>query len=266
MVDPCELSRASTAYIFLKVHMIPLQARARQITVRQAMSSTRTPHILIVEDDQDIARLLVVELSRLAYTLSTAGSGEDALESLNAVVPDLVLLDLGLPGIDGRDVLRLMRELHPTLPVICVTARDQQMDRLGGFRAGADDYIVKPFDMGELDARIRAVLRRSVRAEFSELTVGGLRLLSDDMQVQVGDVPLALTRREVHILRRLMKNAGRVVTKHQLTQALGDYNDTIGDNTIEVYIHRLRSKLQGCGAEIVTLRGFGYLLRALPEH
>jgi len=222
------------------------------------------PNLLIVEDDSEIAALLTSELGRLGYSLTSADTGRDALSAIRRTPPDLVLLDLGLPDIDGYDVLRTLRESRDATPVICLTARDQQMDRIGGLRAGADDYIVKPFDMGELDARIRAVLRRSGRAEAQELTVGSLRLVSDGMQVEADGRTLPLTRRELHLLRRLMRNAGRVVTRQQLTDVLSELNEDVGDKTVEVYIHRLRGKLQGHGVEIVTVRGFGYLLRTIP--
>ncbi|MDQ6620795.1 MAG: response regulator transcription factor [Pseudomonadota bacterium] len=222
------------------------------------------PNVLIVEDDAEIANLLTLELGRLGYTLSTAATGADALKCIDRAAPDLVLLDLGLPDIDGYEILRELRETRNALPVICLTARDQQMDRIGGLRAGADDYIVKPFDIGELDARIRAVLRRTGRAGAQDVSIGGLQLLSDGMQVEAGGQPVPLTPRELHVLRRLIKNLGRVVTKQQLTETLSQLNEDIGEKTIEVYIHRLRSKLIGHRVEIVTVRGFGYLLRALP--
>jgi DNA-binding response OmpR family regulator len=220
------------------------------------------PNLLVVEDDAQIAELLTLELGRLGYSLVTAGTARAALHNIHRAPPDLLLLDLGLPDADGYDVLRDLRESRNALPVICLTARDQQMDRIGGLRAGADDYIVKPFDIGELDARIRAVLRRSGRAGAQEIAVGALRLLPDGMQVYADGDPLALTPRELHVLRRLMKNVGRVVTKHQLTETLSELNEDIGEKTIEVYIHRLRSKLHGHDVEIVTVRGFGYLLRS----
>ncbi|MDQ6621794.1 MAG: response regulator transcription factor, partial [Pseudomonadota bacterium] len=221
------------------------------------------PNVLIVED-AEIANLLTLELGRLGYTMSTAATGADALKRINGAAPDLVLLDLGLPDIDGYEILRELRETRRTLPVICLTARDQQMDRIGGLRAGADDYIVKPFDVGELDARLRAVLRRSGRVGAQDVSIGALRLLSEGMQVEADGQPVPLTPRELHVLRRLIKNVGRVVTKQQLTETLSQLNEDIGEKTIEVYIHRLRTKLTGHGLEIVTVRGFGYLLRALP--
>lgn len=219
--------------------------------------------ILVVEDDPQIASLLVRELGRRGYGMRMAGTGTEALTLARTWAPSLMLLDLGLPDCDGADVLREMRAQGDDLPVICLTARDQQIDRIGGLRAGADDYIVKPFDVAELDARIRAVLRRSDRAD-AQLVLGALRLSSDQVRVLANERPVPLTPRELHVLRRLLKNAGRVVTKAQLTESLAALNEDIGDKTIEVYVHRVRNKIQGYGVEIVTVRGFGYLLRQLP--
>ena len=217
--------------------------------------------ILAVEDDPDIARLLSLELGRLGYTLRTVGSAAHAMQELRAHPPNLMLLDLGLPDRDGADLLRELRASGDALPVICLTARDKPVERVGGLRAGADDYIVKPFDISELDARIRAVLRRSDRPAGNVLAAGLLRFTPDETRVTGRDGPIALTPRELHVLHRLLKNAGRVVTKAQLTEALAARNDDIGDNTVEVYVHRIRQKIQGNEVEIVTVRGFGYLLQ-----
>jgi len=219
--------------------------------------------ILAVEDDPHIARLLALELGRLGYALDTVGTAADAVARLRARPPSLVLLDLGLPDRDGAEILRDLRAGGDALPVICLTARDQPVERVGGLRAGADDYIVKPFDIAELDARIRAVLRRSGRDAPREIQQGALRLTADGARVIGRDGAVGLTPRELHVLRRLMKNAGRVVTKAQLTETLAELNEDIGDKTVEVYVHRIRHKIQGNGVEIVTVRGFGYLLRAV---
>ena len=221
--------------------------------------------ILAVEDDPDIARLLSLELGRLGYSLRVVGTASQAMHEIRASLPSLVLLDLGLPDRDGSDLLRDLRANGQTLPVICLTARDKPVERVGGLRAGADDYIVKPFDISELDARIRAVLRRSDRATDQGLSVGALRIAADDARVMGREGAIALTPRELHVLHRLMKNAGRVVTKAQLTETLAERNEDIGDNTVEVYVHRIRQKIHGNGVEIVTVRGFGYLLRATAE-
>ncbi len=220
--------------------------------------------ILAVEDDPPIARMLTLELGRLGYTLLVVGTAAEALRQAKCWLPHLMLLDLGLPDRDGGDVLRELRARNDALPVICLTARDRPVERVGGLRAGADDYIVKPFDISELDARIRAVLRRADRGAPQELVLGTLKLAADETRVLARDLPLPLTPRELYVLRRLMRNAGRVVTKTQLTETLAEHNEDIGDKTVEVYVHRIRNKIQGNDVEIVTVRGFGYLLRQLP--
>jgi two-component system, OmpR family, response regulator len=219
--------------------------------------------ILVVEDDAAIAGLLTVELGRRGYEIRAVSTAAEAMESTRTWAPSLMLLDLGLPDRDGSDVLRQLRQRGDALPVICLTARDRQSDRVGELRAGADDYIVKPFDVAEVDARIRAVTRRTGHAGPQEIVVGGLRLLPGEMQVEAiaNSQPVGLTPRELHVMRRLFRNAGRVVTKQQLTETLAALNEDIGEKTIEVYIHRIRGKIQGHDAEIVTVRGFGYLLR-----
>jgi len=219
--------------------------------------------ILAVEDDLHIARLLERELGRMGYALRTADSVAAAARELRREAPHLMLLDLGLPDRDGGDLLRELRAAGDRLPVICLTARDQPVERVGGLRAGADDYIVKPFDVAELDARIKAVLRRADRDVPQDIAVGELRLAADDARLFGRAGLLAVTPRELHVLRRLMRNAGRVVTKAQLTETLAALNEDIGDKTVEVYVHRIRNKIQGNGVEIVTVRGFGYLLRAV---
>ncbi len=201
----------------------------------------------------------------MGYALRAVGTAAAALHEARTWQPHLMLLDLGLPDRDGSEVLRALRMQGDTLPVICLTARDRQVERVDGLRAGADDYIVKPFDVAELDARIRAVLRRSGLPGLQEIALGALRLAADDTRVFGHGAALALTPRELHVLRRLMKNGGRVVTKVQLTETLAMLNEDIGDKTIEVYIHRVRQKIRAHDVEIVTVRGFGYLLRPLLQ-
>lgn len=217
--------------------------------------------ILVVEDDPCLAGLLNGELSRLGYRVAEARTGAHALASVRARPPGLVLLDMGLPDIDGSRVLAQLRAGGDPTPVIVLTARDDRRDRIDGLLAGADDYIVKPFDMAELDARIRAVLRRAGPMDGGGLLVGRLRLLPDEARITLAGAPLPLTPRELQVLRRLMRNVDRVVTKAQLTDALAELNEDVGDKTVEVYIHRIRQKLAGHDVEIVTVRGFGYLLR-----
>jgi DNA-binding response OmpR family regulator len=224
-----------------------------------------TIRILVVEDDAPIAHLLTAELERLGYQTHVVETVADASAWAQRWNPQLMLLDLGLPDGDGTSVLRGLREQGSELPVICVTAHDRQTDRIDSLHAGADDYIVKPFDVAELDARIRAVLRRSKTGKAQDLVYGTLRLVSDEVRLFANGKLLALTPREVHVIRDLLGNAGQVVTKAQLNRTLTTLNESIGEKTIEVYIHRIRNKLEGCGVEIVTVRGFGYLLRETPD-
>ena len=217
--------------------------------------------ILIVEDDLQIAELLGRELQHRGYRVLKAHNGAQALVSMRRDLPALMLLDMGLPDMDGSDVLRQIREAGNSLPVIVLTARDEQHQRVGGLRAGADDYVVKPFDMAELDARIQAVLRRGGHPQAQRLSAGALCLMSDAARISLGGLPLSLTPREFQLLQRLMGNVDRVVTKAQLTETLMAFHGDVAGKTIEVYLHRIRQKIAGHDVEIVTVRGFGYLLR-----
>ena len=223
------------------------------------------PRLLLVEDDIQIARPLSHELSRRGYDLEVAHTAEQALAALRVRPPCLVLLDLGLPDRDGVVVLTELRSNGSALPVIVLTARDDSGDRVDQLQAGADDYVVKPFDVAELDARIAAVLRRTGKGGAQGIAVGSLRLLADGVRVVLGETPIALTPRELQVLRHLLRHADRVVSKPRLLETLAEFNDDLAEKSIEVYIHRLRQKIAGHDVEIVTLRGFGYLLRRLPH-
>ena len=220
--------------------------------------------ILIVEDDLQIAELLSRELQHRGYRVLKAHNGAQALVSMRRDAPALILLDMGLPDIDGSAVLRQIREAGNSVPVIVLTARDEQHQRVGGLRAGADDYVVKPFDMAELDARIQAVLRRGGHPQAQRLSAGALSLMADGARISLGGVPLSLTPREFQLLQRLMGNVDRVVTKAQLTETLMAFHGDVAGKTIEVYLYRVRQKIAGHDVEIVTVRGFGYVLRRLP--
>ena len=217
--------------------------------------------ILVVEDDFHIAGVLSLELSRLGYEVLEARNGAQALAIVRSRQPGLMLLDMGLPDMDGSNVLGQLRASGNALPVIVLTARDDQRDRIDGLRAGADDYVVKPFDLNELDARIRAVLRRAAPVDPQGLVVGALHLLPDEARASLGGAPLALTPRELRLLQRLMKNRDRVVSKAQLIDTLAELNETVAEKSLEVHIHRIRNKIVGHDVEIVTARGFGYLMR-----
>ncbi len=221
--------------------------------------------ILVVEDDLQIAELIGRELAHRGYGVLKAHNGAQALVSVARDRPALMLLDMGLPDLDGSDVLRQVRASGNPVPVIVLTARDEQHERVGGLRAGADDYVVKPFDMAELDARIQAVLRRGGHPQAQGLSVGTLQLMADATRISLAGVPLALTPREFHLLHRLMGNVDRVVTKTQLTDTLMTFYGDVAGKTIEVYLHRIRQKIAGHDVEIATVRGFGYLLRRVTN-
>src|SRR5579883_2667721 len=221
-------------------------------------------HLLVVEDEPDIARVLERGLVYKGFAVTVARSGEMALSHLEAL-PDLVLLDVMLPDIDGFELCRRIRAMgHATLPILMLTAKDAQADKIAGLDCGADDYITKPFDFEELLARIRAALRR-VREQSSSLSkieVADVLIDPTTRQVWRGSDLLELTVREYDLLELLARNAGQVLTKGQIfEQVWGDDND-IGWEVVKVYVNLLRSKLNAGGKVdlIHTVRGIGYML------
>lgn len=216
--------------------------------------------ILIVEDDTQLADGLMASLEQVGYAVDWAKNGEEADYILSRQEYDLTVLDLGLPKMDGFQVLRRLREHKPQAPVLILTARDALDDRVRGLDLGADDYMTKPFELPELEARIRALLRRSrwgnselVRLGRLSFDVLGRRLYRDGL-------PLDLPARELGIFELLLQRAGKVVSKEQLLESLYGWEGETGDNAIEVYIHRLRKRLEGGGVVIATVRGLGYLM------
>lgn len=216
--------------------------------------------LLLVEDDRLLAEGVLRALKADGYTVDWVASGTQAAAALASDAFDLVLLDLGLPGKDGLAVLQQLREADNPVPVIVVSARDQLGDRVSGLDAGADDYLVKPFDLAELRARIRARLRRPAERESVSLRVGALTIYPDQMSVEKAGEPVALSRREFSLLHELAKKPGRVLTREHLEQALYGWNEDVESNALEVHVHHLRRKL---GAEsIQTVRGVGYRMPA----
>ena len=197
-----------------------------------------------------------------AVDLSQDGGEADAILSVRKF--DAVVLDLGLPGLSGMEVLTRLRKRGATLPVLILTARDAMADKVAGLNAGADDYLLKPFDFQELEARLNALLRRTQAERSGWLEAGRLRLDRSARQAFLDLEPLSLSAREVGVLELLMSRLGRVVSKEQLAEHLSR-DEEIGENAVEVYVHRLRKKLEAVGIEIRTLRGLGYLLeKTLP--
>ena len=215
--------------------------------------------LLLVEDDGMIAETVADALRRDGYAVDHAADGRAAALSLDHDVYDLVLLDLGLPKQDGLAVLRAYRQAGGAAPVLILTARDAVEDRIAGLDAGADDYLVKPFDLDELAARIRALLRRRTGQARPVYAHGALTLDPAAHEVAKDGMPLALVPREFALLRILIEAPTRVFTKAELEDKLYGWGEEVGSNAVEVHVHSLRRKL---GAEqIVTVRGVGYRLK-----
>ena len=199
------------------------------------------------------------------YAVDCVGNGAEADHVLAAQAYDLVILDVGLPGVDGFEVLRRLRRRGAGVPVLVLTARDALTDRVKGLDLGADDYMVKPFDLPELEARARALIRRGQSGGASVLTHGSLVLDTAGRRATLAGEALELSARELGVLEVLMMRTGRVVNKEQLAEQLYGWDEEVGANAIEVYVHRLRRKLEPAGVVIRTIRGLGYLLEKDPN-
>lgn len=215
--------------------------------------------ILLVEDDETLADGLSRSLAEDGFDLTVAATGTYADSALRTQDYDLVILDLGLPDIDGKEVLRQLRVRKSPVPVLILTARDGLDDRIGGLELGADDYMTKPFELRELEARVRALIRRSHGGFGHDIVCGPLVLNTFDRQVHVNGEPMLLPSREYGVLEALLQ-AGRVVSKDRIALRLASGGDELADNAIEVYVHRLRRRLDDLGIRIRTVRGLGYLL------
>lgn len=215
--------------------------------------------VLIVEDDPILQDSLTRAMRAAGYAIDQAGDGELALGLLRGGGFDLVILDLGLPKVDGFSVLRQARAAGCRAPVIILTARDGVDDRVKGLDLGADDYLAKPFSLAELEARARALLRRG-QGGAPTLACGTLSFDTVGRRASVGDEALELSQRELSVLEALLFRQGKVVSKDQLIESLCGYGEEVSANAIEVYVHRLRRKLEPAGVAIRTLRGLGYLM------
>ena len=219
--------------------------------------------ILIVDDEPEILRLVVDYLSAAGFTTETAGTGTQAVERAAAVTPDLVILDLGLPGLDGLDVTRTLRRASD-VPIIMLTARDDETDKLIGLELGADDYVTKPFSPRELVARTRAVLRRRAGSGATEIvTAGDLRLDVPRMRVERAGEPVDLTATEFGLLETLARQPGRVFTRSQLLDAIHGIAFESYERAIDAHIKNIRRKLEPqphSPRYILTVYGVGYRL------
>jgi len=214
--------------------------------------------ILLVEDDALLGDGLYTGLKRMQYTVDWVNSGEAALSSIMDAEYDAVILDIGLPRLSGLDVLRQVRRHGNSLPVLILTARDALSDRVTGLDAGADDYLVKPFEFAELCARLRALTRRSHGLTEHKISFRNIEIDTAAHRVTFDGEQVEVSRREFSLLEELLTSAGRVLSKSHLEQKLYSWGDEIGSNTIEVHVHHLRKKF---GADLIrTVRGVGYIV------
>ena len=225
-----------------------------------------TATVLVVEDEPDIRHLVVFHLTRDGFRCRTAATGAEALADIRTHRPDLVILDLMLPEMDGLDVCRRLRAEPATaaIPVIMLTAKADEVDRIVGLELGADDYVVKPFSPKELVARVRAVLRRVQPAAMAETVLRAGRLTLDPARhrVMLGDEELEVTPKEFDLLQALMAAAGRVLSREHLLDRVWGYAraEEIESRTVDVHVRRLRAKLGAEGDRIATVKGVGYRL------
>jgi two-component system, OmpR family, response regulator len=220
--------------------------------------------ILLVEDDDALGQAMSIALSRAGYTVDWSHDGHEADIALHDQIYEAVILDLGLPRIDGFEVLKRMRGRKITAPVIILTARDDLDDRVRGLDLGADDYLTKPFKLPELEARLRAQIRRNNALLGSSIEYGPLVLNIKDRMLTANGEQMLLSPRELGVLEMLLLRVGRVVSKDSIVEALCKWDEGVGNNAIEVYIHRLRKKLEPLGINVLTIRGLGYLLQKAP--
>jgi two-component system response regulator QseB len=220
-------------------------------------------HILLVEDDIELGEAIKHALEHQSYAVTWLNDGRQAMAAMGDGSIDLVLLDLGLPGKDGLDVLAEARHDGVKTPILVMTARDALETRIRGLDLGADDYLVKPFHLGELAARIRSLTRRAQGLAYNLVEVGGLRLDLATMEVAFRGKSVTLTRREFAVLRILMERAGRIVRREALENSVYGFDTIVDRNAIEVQVHWLRRKLS---ADVIhTVRGIGYMIPRDPK-
>lgn len=216
--------------------------------------------ILLVEDDRALADGLVYALKEEGFSVNHLSQGRLAITAVETALPDLLILDLGLPDMDGIDVLKAVRKLSPDLPILLLTARSTIEDKVAGLDHGADDYLAKPFDVAELLARIRTFERRASSFKHAALVLKNVSLDTKGHKVLVDGNSLTLSRREYMLLKMLLENVDRVQTKDSIEAKLYSWGEEVASNTVEVHIHHLRKKLPD--NFITTLRGIGYIINS----
>jgi len=220
--------------------------------------------LLLVEDDIMLGEALQDALQPHNYVVDWVKDGESALKLLRNITFELIVLDIGLPGIDGIEVLKTLRQEKFILPVLLLTARDGLNDRVTGLDCGADDYLLKPFDLDELLARLRALSRRAAGRAVSTIQHGDLHINPDSQSVFYQDNPVILSRREYMLLLTLLENEGRVLSREQLEHSLYGWSDDVESNALEVHIHHIRKKIS---LDLIrTVRGVGYTINKLEEN
>ncbi len=216
--------------------------------------------LLVIEDDATLGHALQEFLVEQGYAVDWLTDGDQVLGAVAGQNYDLLLLDLNLPGQSGLDILHKLRAGNQQVPVLILTARDGIEDRVAGLDAGADDYVTKPFELPELAARVRAFARRRAGQAQPFIEAGPLQFDTVGREVRANGERLPLSVRELSVLEMLMARVGRVVTKRQIVNSLSAWDADFSENAVEVYVYRLRKRLEGTGTSIQTVRGFGYLL------
>ncbi|HET9822546.1 MAG TPA: response regulator transcription factor [Burkholderiaceae bacterium] len=220
--------------------------------------------VLIAEDDQVLADGLLRSLRAAGYAADHVATGNEADAALASHEFDLVILDLGLPKLHGLEVLKKMRARGTTTPVLILTAADSVEQRVKGLDAGADDYMAKPFSLQELEARVRALMRRGLGTASAIIKHGPLSFDATGRVCYINEQMVELSAREISLLEVLLQRAGRLVSKDQLVERLCEWGEEVSNNAIEVYIHRLRKKIEQGPIRIATVRGLGYCLEKIP--
>ncbi|HZS17806.1 MAG TPA: response regulator transcription factor [Candidatus Udaeobacter sp.] len=227
------------------------------------MDSSSGKKILVIEDEKDVADLLALNLRKAGFRISVAADGVNGLQKAREGRPDFIILDLMLPGMPGLEVCKILRGDPSTseIPILMLTAKADEVDRIVGLEFGADDYVTKPFSPREIGLRIRAILRRS-EAPADSLTVGPISMDAARHEVRVDGKPVHLTSLEFKLLRTLLQRRGRVQDRDRLLNEVWGYESVIDTRTVDTHVRRLREKLGSVGEYIETIRGFGYRFRA----
>lgn len=222
--------------------------------------------VLIVDDDADILKLLHYNLTNAGYSVQAASTGRAALETIRKNPPDLIVLDLMLPDVDGMEVCRTLRldTISRRIPIIMLTARGDEIDRVVGFELGADDYVAKPFSPRELVLRVKSILRRSGKENAAVVRTGNIQLFPDRRQCFVDGQPVALTAKEFDLLHELIKGDGNVLSRETLMDRVWGYHGDAESRTLDTHVRRLRDKLGSGGSCVETVRGIGYRIAGAP--